>query len=382
MALEDDVLTCAIELWNERFTGASSETIAHRLNISHQLVWSTLCRLAKVGKGSLRVIADDKSGIFFPARDVLSEWYYNNINPREQIPEYHKRLHLGYSQIQHFYFDVAVLSKYLARPDRYKVDDSVEGGSIRMQAAFWEQALDSNDDVHGIGNMRFGKRLLASGETAIGAILWDLADLPPEEQRYWHSFEIECPQFQSTDPAFKRYVMQNFDAVIVESQDPLFGLLHCLAEVNEVSVSLTGIPLYRHVSNPYLHPPIHNTYKAFCDSCSELYKLLGPDSINQNAIKSILHNKFGFTEENFIHAESRRPLSTLQFLDALLTRLPHSRALGPALRQLQQYRIDADHKIDPLDRNASDYLARFLTLCDHLMHNMRAFRDELQKLSA
>jgi len=70
-------------------------------------------------------------------------------------------------------------------------------------------------------------------------------------------------------------------------------------------------------SNPYLSYPVVNTYKSFCDSCSELYKLLNPDSLSEIKLKYFLQKHFNFSSDDFIHPKSQRPLGKLDLLKHL-----------------------------------------------------------------
>ena len=382
MSLENDIVVSAITHWNEKFTGISSLEISRRLDISHEVVRDTLVKLVMDGVGSLTNIHSEESeeyDIFFPAKEALAEWYFRNIDPNQRLPEYRKRLHLGYSQIKHFYFGVRVLRKYLATPETYLTDDSIEGGYIRMQPTFWENAEIKDKEAVAIGNLDFGKRLSAEGNTMVSVILWDLAELSPEEQRYWRGHEIERIEFKKNDPAFDRYIAQNFDADIVESQDALHGLLECLTHINSVTQVGIGIQLFRKTSNPHLIQPVENTYKDFCDSCSELYKLLGPDGLNQKALKSILKQKFGYVNGQFKHQGSGQSLSTLQLQDRLLLEMDKS-DLSQALDQLKEYRIDADHRIGRQSTTVSDFVAEFQSLCGQLLQALRMFGKELEQL--
>jgi hypothetical protein len=69
--------------------------------------------------------------------------------------------------------------------------------------------------------------------------------------------------------------------------------------------------LFQSEANPYSAYLVHNTYKNFCDCCSELCKLVGPDNLNAKLIKQLLSERFNLGGENFVHKESGRKLSPL-----------------------------------------------------------------------
>ena len=129
-----------------------------------------------------------------------------------------------------------------------------------------------------LGIVRFGKRRSESGSTMVTAILHDLAEMPAPEQRHWHSHEVEPTGFARDDTDFIRYVARTFEGEFVEYDDPIRKILDLVEEADKI---VADTPMFSHKANPYLAYPVSNTKKDFVDSWSELYKVVGVDSLNK-----------------------------------------------------------------------------------------------------
>ncbi len=132
--------------------------------------------------------------------------------------------------------------------------------------------------------IRYGKRQLEDGPIAVVAIAKDLSDLPMKEQLYWASFEIDDPSFSDRDINYGKFVRENFEAEELDHTDPLQTLWQTLEDVNR----LVGGQLYKHRKHPYLYYPTANTLEEYRDAHRELYKVVGPDSLDDTLLRKIL----------------------------------------------------------------------------------------------
>jgi hypothetical protein len=316
------------------------------------------------------------TSIFFPSPEVLEEFFYSNNLARQNLPEYKVRLYKGGVQYGLCYFSVEVLRKYLDHPELFYVEDTMSGGNITSNPDYMSKF--SYDELEKIDliSIDFGKRKLANGSVAVTALLIDLSRLHETEQKYWNSFEISEPVFAYVDSDYEKYFRRNFNGEWVDYNDPLGK---CLLEIISIN-SLSGLSkkLFRNGQNPHLTYPILNTYKNFCDCCSELYKLVGPDNINIDAIKKILIDYFKYSDNDFVH-KSGRQLSTLQVLEQLLTKLEDMRLLK-TIKDVESYRIAADHKITEPESDNVDYIQNFRTICEELLDGLGVFSKRLEIL--
>lgn len=204
-----------------------------------------------------------------------------------------------------------------------------------------------------------------------------MSQLPDSDQAYWHAHEIQKTTFSEHNPEFISYVKQNFNAELVEVQDPIAGVMKMIVQINSLSMEEK---LFRSQNNPYLSYPVNNTHKSLCDSCSELYKLIGPDNLNQNLIKNLLIKWFGNSENDFVHKESGRPLSSLQLLEKLTSNLTEGHQIINQIRTIQELRVEADHKITIPSRQEKNYIAEFGALCQGLASALVALYDGLNNI--
>ena len=306
-----------------------------------------------------------KTHVFFPSKQVLSDAFFSSDLPRQKLPEYVVRLHLGAHQYGLVYFDEEVLSRYLDHPEAYEVEDSLSGGSITTCSG-------ASEDRHLY--VRYGKCRLQSGHIAVSAIFKDLSYMGIPEQRYWHAHEIAEPALDISDRNFQTFLNRTYEGAWVEYADPIGSLL---AEVAATNAAIAPLALFTRSKNVHLRMPVEQTYKSYCDCASELYKVVGPDALSQPVLKKLLQERFGLSQQSFIHPESKRPLSSLQLLGLLETNVGRPDAMCGPLKKVGQLRIDADHKVLATEVEARSYSNDFANLCKEITDGISCIRKVL-----
>lgn len=366
-------LASSVNGWFKNFGGTSALDVARDLSLDHSLVMQLFEELVKTGHGSINanvtlyqlsfdpenIAAGFKhepvvTHIFFPSKQALHDAFYSSDLPQQRLPEYTTRLHLGDHQIGLAYFTEEVLTRYLDHPELYEINDSLAGGDI--------SALPSTPEDRYL-YVRYGKCRLGSGSIAVTAIFKDLSDMGPSEQRYWHSFEIESPSLDISDYHFQNFLARTYDGDFVDFEDPITRLLEGVKGVNK---ALDPDNLFAKAQNIHLRLPVEQTYKSHCDAASELYKIVGPDNLSQSTLKNLLTKEFGMAPEELNHAESGRPLSSLQLLALLEEKLEVSGILTNLLRPLSQLRVAADHKVLEVETETRSYSREFAEMCNEL----------------
>lgn len=322
-----------------------------------------------IGKSRMKVAKKATiAHVIFPSKEVLTDHFYSSGLARQGLPVYVERLCKGAHQYGMVYFSEEVLSKYLDRPDLYKVEDSLSGGSIHSNTG--------GEATHIY--VRHGRRQLANGRSAILVPYKDLASLDEAQQRYWHGFEISNPVVDSPVQNYSKFMQRTFDGAFVDYENPLENVLEALKYVNS---SLGSNVLFRNTDNPHLWIPVKNTEKAFCDSCSELFKIIGADSLVAPSIKKILVDDFGTKEEELIH-KSGRALSPFQQLQLLETKAGIEPKATNIIDEVKGYRVKADHAIvEPLS-SATNFVEKFHTLCNDIAYSLRFFATKLDSVRA
>lgn len=382
--LKQKIVGYSIEHWHNNFTGVSGIDVAGHLGLPHEVVLRAFDELEQEGKGTIRrnvtlyqvsvsvdgpMLGETKpvvTSIFFPSAELLTESFYSSPLHQSNIPEYKARLHKGGSQTQLVYFSSEVLRKYLDHIEIFEVEDFVTGGYILRR------------DGADFPLFRFGKRKLAGGQVVVAAILWDLAELPEKEQAYWYSYEVENPHFTREDPDFVVFCKRDFEAEFLDDGDPLQNVLAEIGNINRL-LKIKGNGLFSAGSNLYLSYPPVNTYKSFCDSCSELYKLVGPDSLQEKVLRDLLTTYFNYQQQNFSHPDTGRPLGKLDLLKRLCGELECEK-LPLVIERIKQHRINADHRVIAPQRESKDYLADFRNLLRELCEALHQFRSRLEML--
>lgn len=385
--LKQRVMDYSIKHWREHFTGISGLDVAARLNVSHEIVLRAFDQLEREGKGLIRrgvtlyqlsmsfdmpKLGGAKpvvTSIFSPASEVLAQSFYSSTLCRSNIPEYKARLHKGGSQIQLVYFSSEVLTRYLGHIETFEVKDSVTGGYI-----FSRQ---EEQDSTGFPLLRFGKCHLSDSTVVLTAILWDLSELPEKEQAYWRSYELEDPCFATEDPDFTIFYKRDFEAEFLEDSDPLQNVLTEISRINELFES-DGLFAIR--NNPYLFYPFFNTHKSFSDSCSELYKLVGPDSLQNRILQDLLTTYFNYQKQDLSDPNTGRPLGKLDLFKRLCGKLECDE-LPRIIERIKKNRIDADHRVIPPQCENKDYSAEFRILLQKLYEGLCKFRIQVDRLT-
>jgi hypothetical protein len=393
-SIEQTILNYILEQWHGTFAGVSAISVAEHFGLPHEQVLSHFDSLEKQVKGNIRrdvtlytvsislenptfdEATKINTTIFFPSKQLLEEDYFARGFHKGSIPEYKMRLHKGASQIQLVYFRSEVLRKYLDHPEVYDVDNTVASGSIHLSSSYLCTLNGAALEKMEFGFLRFGKRLLSDGNVSVSVIMHDLAQLPVAEQRYWHSYEIDQPIFASQDPDFVTFFRRSFEAEFLDDNDPLE---QALGEISKINSLLLENRLYSQESNCHLSYPVVNTYKSFCDSCSELYKLVGPDSMIEKTIRALLQTYFGYSQTGFIHKESGRSIGKLELFKRLCEEM-NSSDLAAVIDEIKGHRITADHRIISPQLSDQNYITEFRRITQQLYENLRNFRGELEKL--
>lgn len=397
MSLKEEILSFAIQHWSRHFGGVSALSVSEQVGCSHQEALDAIGELESEGLGRLRedvtlypvsIRLDGPAdfvehgpvvtSIFFPDSSVLTDHFYSSSLAREGPPEFLARLHKGASQIDLAYFSVEVLRKYLDPPEVYDVDDSVAGGILTLDADFENQLSEAELDARWFDKVRFGKRRLQNGKTAVSALLHDLAELPQFEQSHWHAHELDEPDFAAEDVDFARFVARNYEGRFIDYDDPLQKALDSISEVNHICGEEQ---LFRKEGNPYLSYPVLNTYKDFCDRCSELYKVIGPDSLNSRVIKKLLAEQYGLSAPDFKHKESGRPMSAQQLLGLLGARVQPVAQFVEVLKTIKNHRISADHRIVEPQGSDSNYIEDFRSICVDLHASLKSMHEVFSTLN-
>lgn len=366
-------LASAVSGWFKNFVGTSALDVARDLSLDHSLVMQLFEELATAGYGTINanvtlyqlsfdlknIVEDSKlepvvTHIFFPSKQALRDSFYSTSLPQQRLPEYTTRLYLGAPQIGLVYFSEEVLARYLDHPEFYEINDSLAGGNV--------SALSGTSEDRYL-YVRYGKCRLKPGNIAVTAIFKDLSDMSPSEQRYWHSFELESPSIDKSDTHFQNFLARTYEGDFVDFEDPITRLLEGVAQVNK---SLEPCTLFAKVENIHLRLPVEQTYKSHCDAASELYKIVGPDNLSQPILKDILTKDFSMRPDDFMHAESRRPLSPLQLLALLENKLKSPGLLTKRIQLLSKLRVAADHKVLEVETETKSYSREFAEICNGL----------------
>lgn len=385
--IQNKVLNLSIEQWNKSFCGTSALDICRKINIPNEKVMIEMEKLCKDRKGTINanvklfvMIFDTNrpkleipneptfTHVFFPNKDILTEHFYTSNIVRENHPEYKKRLHQGAHQLQMVLFYDEVLTRYFDHPEFYQIDDSLSGGHI------WTK---SETPENRYLYVRHGKRRLKSGKTAVAAIFKDLYVMSAEEQRHWHSYEIEKEEVEEYDPYFYRFFARTFEGQCVDFPNPIKDVIQTLKSINEV---FKKDDFFKRTENAHFRLPVENTEKSFYDCCSEFYKLVGQDSINQKVIKNGLFELFSLAEPDLIHSESGRPFSSMQLLALFESKLDAEGLFTKTIKAIGKNRIEADHKITQPSFSEHNYVEDFIALCQEFVISGKLFEESLIKV--
>lgn len=396
--MEQQIIDIAIKHWNKNFAGIPACDIAEKLNLSHNEVLKCLEKLKEENKGTLNqdvslvqisIDIDEETKelkteqksiithIYFPSKELLENFYTENLKAFINNGEYKNRLNRGFNQIDLVYFDVSVLDKYIRKKEIYSIDDDVTGGLLKFNIQFVNTLTKEEiEDVY-FNKIWYGKRRLVNGNISVSVILYDLSELPVKEQSYWYSFELENPKFTEYDDDFNRFVTRAYFGEFADSNDPIFELSTEIRKINEIY----GFTLFQNSENPYLTYPINNTLKEFADFNSELYKLIGPDNLQDKSIKKIYLEYLKGKAEDIIHPESGRAFSTIQILTLIIEKLDNQLAIEfkNIWKTIKDNRIIADHKISKPDYLPINYIDDFRKNCDKVSKTLKQIGIEMIK---
>ncbi len=389
--IETSIMEKCIEGWNLRFGGTSAIDVAEKLKIDHAKVRNIFRKFRDNGKGSINEDAElmsvsitpNKPGsmkqkkvvttIFFPSKNVLSDYYYSSKLAKENHPEFEKRLYLGHSQIELCYFSISVLKRYQDQQEKYELEDSASGGYLCSNSTYAENI----DDSEYISSINFGKRTLSDGNYAIVVFLKDLSYLPIKEQSYWHSHEITKPTFSFPDKDFLPFYLRYFEGIPTDYSNPIGELADVLTSINRLLIQANLGKLFTGLSNPYLTFPVDNTRKHFADSNSELYKIIGPDGMKKKVLRNILKKEFSLTDSDLKHIKSGRDFSTMQLFSELVNKLDANNNGLKIIEEVKNYRIDADHRIIKPEFTDTNYIKSFREIIESLIEFYSQTRTNL-----
>ena len=375
--LRRTVVQAAIEHWQGgAFGGADGFLIARKTNLPHGVVLRVVEKLAQQQRGSMNANVSllqvslergrrltyetVRTHVYFPAHSDLESGLATS--PVAVDSDFLRRLHRGVPQLSLVYFREEVLVRYFDHPELHEVKDSQSGGAI-------EQNPDAPPDSCLAGYLRFGRRTTTAGKSRITVLLKDLAELPMPEQQHWLAHESTENEFVD-GPDFNAYLEHTFTGTFKQYEDAVADLARALRDIN----SSIGRDLFRNTANPYLRLPVENTRKAFVDMSSELFKLVGPDSLS----KSVL--------VEFVVQHCGRTRSELQAEGSLVLLREFCEHVGCNLyqivRRIKNYRIDADHKIIDTSDDSELTSQAFIELVKSLSAGVDDFRCKIEKLNA
>lgn len=292
--------------------------------------------------------------IFFPSSKVLATYYEKLGLLRQNIPEYEKRLKLGAGQVNQAYFEEEVLRKYFDHPEKYEVEDSESGGSV----------LSRGEETPYIW-VRYSKRKLEDGNTAIGAFYKDLADMSDNNQKYWASYEIKSGKFleYEKDGAYQQFVKSQIYGEFADYVDPIAEVFSLLKNINEA----VGVTVFKQVQNKSVIPPVENTFRSFCDSCSELDKLFANGNIDGKNLKNWMQRQKTASESDFICSDNKHPeITPRQMLKLLESKVCGTTDLSDLIKECSDYRQQVAHHMAASSEEVVSYSQKFYDLCKRI----------------
>lgn len=377
--LQEKLFAEAIRSWNTTYGGVSGIDLAQRLKVSHLDVMQLIESWVDAGRGTINAnvelsvvgLPTQESGgqltftpvithVFFPSRQELTDYFYKSEHVRSNPPEFKKRLMCGEHQLELCFFSEEVLGRYFSHLDWYEVDDSSAGGHI------WTKS--SAPDERYV-DVRFGKGRSVKGETFVTAIYKDLYALSDAEQRHWHAHEVPRPILDANDHSFQLFAARTYEGSWVEFPKPIQKVQAALIKLNTI---FDPDDIFGRVDVDHVRMPVENTNKALADSCSELYKVIGSDSLKAKPLKGFLQSFCGKQDQDFIHA-SGRALSAMQLLECVETELGISIRFSDSIKAVAKHRVDADHKVIEVTSSNVNYGDDFTSLCNQVALSAEVF---------
>jgi hypothetical protein len=246
---------------------------------------------------------------------------------------------------------IAVLRAYADQPEKYRIDDDVTSGVILTRDAYSLSLPKGTGERQSFAQLRYDKRRLADGGQAL--LVWppDFEHLPTRDRAHWESFVIQSPEFQEHDPEFEMALRQNFGGEFVDAGDPIVALRESIEDVNR------SVPLFRRSENPELTYPFLNNQKDYSASHRELYKLIGPDNIDQREVKQIL------TSLGIAFDPSAKTMALFRQLARSLLGQTAGKVLSEALNDHLKARAFTTHDVTNWQPTAADYIDKFREEC-------------------
>ena len=380
---EDKVLEQAVKHWTSHKTGTDSRRIAATLKLDHEEVKQAMLNLEASGLATLNKdetlneMSFGKGGIsftpvvchiIFPSKTVLTENFFKSDLVRQNLPVYEERVMKGSHTYSFAYFNEEVLRKYLTRPDLYDVTDTVSGGHVTY----------TGDNEALYVEIRHGRRKLTNGRSAITVFVTDLLKMHEAEQRYWHGHEISDPTFADEDTGFADFLDVNLEGKWIAYTDPVTEAVEAIKRTNE----RLGAEIFRRTENDLLHAPVENTERAYCDSCGELYKLIGNDSLNIKVLKPYLVANFGADHSEFEHKESKRPLTGLQLLELIQNKAGTGDDAFKTIKSIGEDRGKAAHATTFKGDPNKIYIDMFRDQCMKLAAALDGFSEKVVEVVA
>lgn len=376
---EEQVLQYAVKYWTNHQAGCDSLKVSHDLRLDNEDVKKAMVNLEATGLASLNKdraltpISMGKSGmtmgepilchVIFPSKAVLTENFYSSDLVRQNLPVFQERVMKGSYTYSFIYFNEEVLRKYLTRPDLYEVSDTISGGHITY----------TGEDESLYINVRHGRRKIENGRSVVVVFLTDLLRLSEPEQRYWHGYERTDSVFAAEDKGFTDFINVNLEGQWISYKDPVSETIAAIKRINE----RLGQALFRRTDNALLHAPVENTERAYCDSCNELYKLIGNDSLDKDILEAYLAENFSTPKSDFIHKESKRPLSSIQLMELLEKKVNAGAGASKVIRSIGNDRGKAAHSLSFKGDAEKIYIDMFRDRCLELTKGLDAFGEKI-----
>lgn len=369
-----EILEYCSKRWFDNPAGISALDLAEYLQITNEaamrifesfneLEYGSLNRNVKLGvvHFDLKNVSEpldskeEITHIFFPSSRVLATFYEKFRLHRRNIPEYTRCLKLGAGQMCPIYFEEEVLRKYFNHPEKYECEDSESGGSV----------LSRGEEIPYIW-VRYSKRKLEDGNIAVGALCKDLADMSDNDQKYWASYEIKSGKFleYEKDKAYQQFVKSQIYGEFADYIDSIAEVFSLLKKINEA----VGVTVFRQVQNKSVIPPIENTFKSFCDSCSELDKLFANGNIDGKNLKNWMLQQIIASESDFICSDNKHPeITPRQMLKLLESKVCGTTDLLDLLKECSDYRQQVAHHMTASSEEVVSYSQKFYNMCKEVV---------------
>jgi len=376
--LYQKVLDFAVQEWLKHQAPVDTRTIARELNANPDSAMKAAERLEADGMVSLNRHArlNEMSipigggpftftpvvcHIVFVKMDVLTAAFHKAGLARESYPIYEERVVKGAQPYSFLYFDEAVLHRYLRDPANYRVKDTFSSVEVEYIGEDSERYI----------AITSGRRRLDDGSRCVVPLLVDLKKLDADEQRYWHGHEINNPQLMRSDQGFSEYAQVIFEGAWHEFDDPLSDFKDVVGRMND----RLGFELLARTANKLIHVPAENTERAYTEACSELFKLIGSDSLQVSKIKPFMIETFGSVPQDFIHKESKRPKSAKQLVEDMENLAAIDHRLTMAIKELGGERQKAAHLVDLKGKTGEIFVDSFFKQCRNLTNAISYFCD-------